>query len=107
MKVLLLNAGSSSLKATLMESADGTVLAHGLADWAGSVTRYQYTAPGGMERSDEVPWKGHATAVRRFVFDLTRAEPAALPERSALAAVGHRVVHGGPFTSSVRITPDI
>src|SRR5262249_991268 len=35
------------------------------------------------------------------------AEPIVLPERSALAAVGHRVVHGGPFTSSVRITPQI
>jgi acetate kinase len=35
------------------------------------------------------------------------AEPAALSEDSALAAVGHRVVHGGQFTSSVRITPAI
>jgi acetate kinase len=35
------------------------------------------------------------------------AEPVALPERSTLAAVGHRVVHGGQFTSSVRITPEI
>jgi acetate kinase len=34
-------------------------------------------------------------------------EPAALPEPSALAAVGHRVVHGGQFTSSVQITPAI
>jgi acetate kinase len=107
MKVLLLNAGSSSLKATLMESADGTVIAHGLADWAGSVTRYQYAGPGSKERSEEVPWKGHARAVQRFVFDLTQSEPVLLPDRSALAAVGHRVVHGGPFTSSVRITPEI
>jgi acetate kinase len=35
------------------------------------------------------------------------AEPVALPNPSTLAAVGHRVVHGGPFTSSVRITPEI
>src|SRR5207302_8014283 len=39
--------------------------------------------------------------------DMLHAYPAALPDWSALAAVGHRVVHGGPFTSSVRITPSI
>ncbi len=107
MNILLLNAGSSSLKATLMGSADGTAVARGLADWAGSATRYQYAGPDGKERSEEVPWRGHARAVQRFVSDLTNAEPVALPEHSALAAVGHRVVHGGPFTSSVRITPDV
>jgi len=101
MNILLLNSGSSSLKAALMESADGTVLAHGLADWAGPATRYQFAGPDGKERSEEVPWKGHSRAVERFVADLTVAQ------RSALAAVGHRVVHGGQFTSSVRITPEI
>src|SRR5207244_468983 len=57
--------------------------------------------PDGKERAEEVAWKGHAKAVERFAADLTPAE------RSALAAVGHRVVHGGQFTSSVRITPEV
>src|SRR5438132_1689175 len=106
MNILLLNAGSSSLKATLMEAA-GTVVASGLGDWAGAATHYRYTGRDGLERFEEVPWKGHAKAVERFVFDLTHVEPVVLPERSALAAVGHRVVHGGQFTSAVRITPEI
>ena len=38
MNILLLNAGSSSLKCTLIEAADRKVIAHALADWAGSVT---------------------------------------------------------------------
>jgi len=83
MKILLLNAGSSSLKADLMESADGAVLARGSADWAGAQTRYHFAGKDGTEHSETVPWRGHATAV------------------------GHRVVHGGPFTSSVRITPEV
>jgi acetate kinase len=107
MYILLLNAGSSSLKVSLMESAGKTEVARGLADWAGATTRYQYVSSDGKERSKEVPWKGHAEAVRRFIHDLTRAEPIVLPRPSGLAAVGHRVVHGGPFTSSVRITQDI
>jgi acetate kinase len=107
MNILLLNAGSSSLKATLMESADGRVIARGEGDWAGSGTRYQYAGSDGEERSEEVPWTGHAKAVHRFVFDLQHAKPVALPDRSALAAVGNRVVHGGQFTASVRITSQI
>ncbi len=107
MKVLLLNAGSSSLKCTLMESANSAVFASSLADWAGSVTHYRYAGPDGQEHSEEVPWRGHGEAVRRVLHDLMHAEPAALPDQSTLGAVGHRVVHGGPFTSSVRITPEI
>src|SRR6266850_3568441 len=107
MSILLLNAGSSSLKCSLMEPADGRVIADGLADWAGSVTHYQYALPDGKKQISDVSWKGHAEAMRRFLHDLEHVEPVALPERSKLGAVGHRVVHGGPFTSSVRITPEV
>jgi acetate kinase len=107
MNILLLNAGSSSLKCTLMEAANGTAIARGLADWAGSATHYQYAGTDGREHSENVSWSGHADAVRRVLHDLMHVKPTALPERSALAAVGHRVVHGGQFTSSVRITPQI
>jgi acetate kinase len=107
MNILLLNAGSSSLKGTLVQPADGKTVASCTADWAGSATRYQYVGPDGEERFEEVPWKGHARAVQRFVSDLLHADPIALPNHSGLAAVGHRVVHGGQFTSSVRITAEI
>jgi len=101
MIILLLNAGSSSLKAVLMESADGAVLARGSADWAGAPTRYHFASPDGTEHAETVSWCGHAKAVARFVADLTTAQ------RSTLSAVGHRVVHGGPFTSSVQITLEV
>jgi acetate kinase len=107
MNILLLNAGSSSLKATLMKAGDGSVIAQGMGDWAGSGARYEYVPADGKKRSEDVPWKGHAAAVRRFVADLMHAEPIVLHDASGLAAVGHRVVHGGQFTSSVRITPEI
>ncbi|HZY59926.1 MAG TPA: acetate/propionate family kinase, partial [Candidatus Binataceae bacterium] len=107
MNILLLNAGSSSLKCTLMEAANGKVIASSATDWAGSATHYQYAGPDGREQREDVSWHGHAEAVRRVLHDLMHGESAAIPERSALAAVGHRVVHGGQFTSSVRITPEI
>src|SRR5262249_46722605 len=85
----------------------GTAIARGLADWAGSATHYEYAGPDSREHSENVTWRGQADAVRRVLHDLRHAEPTALPERSTLAAIGHRVVHGGQFTSSVRITPEI
>jgi acetate kinase len=107
MTFLLLNAGSSTLKCTLMAAANRKVVASGIGDWAGAVTRYQYAGPDGQPHAESVPWRGHAEAVRRFLHDLVHVEPAALPDRTALAGVGHRVVHGGQFTASVRITPEI
>ena len=103
-RVLLFNAGSSSLKATLVEAGGGRVLAHASADWAGPVTRYVCTGPAGARVSEEVSWRGHAEAVERALGDLLEE-----PGRSGapLVAVGHRVVHGGAFRASVRIAPEV
>jgi acetate kinase len=103
--VLLLNAGSSSLKCTLMESDGGAVVAKASADWAGTVTRYERSVPGGERASLEVPWRGHAEAARRAFGDLVAGRSGA--RSSVLAAVGHRIVHGGEFTASVRIEADV
>jgi acetate kinase len=105
--VLLLNAGSSSLKCTLMESAGRTVVARASADWAGPVTRYACSGPGGETASREVPWRGHGEAVRRALGDLPVGASGSGARAGGLAAVGHRVVHGGEFAASVRITPDV
>jgi acetate kinase len=105
--ILLLNAGSSSLKGSLVDSSDGRTIASVLADWAGETTHYRYTGSAAHELREDVPWRGHAAAVQRFVRDLTHERHAPLSDRSALAAVGHRVVHGGEFTSSVLVTPSV
>ncbi len=107
MRVLLLNAGSSSLKATLVESAGGRVLAHASADWAGPVTRYVCTGPTGERVSEEVPWRGHAAAVERALADLVEGPGRSGAPAPPLAAVGHRVVHGGAFRAPVRISPEV
>lgn len=104
MLILLLNAGSSSLKGSLVDSSDGRTVAAALADWAGETTQYHFTGADGCKISEEVPWHGHRAAVQRFLHDLTHVRPAALSDHSGIAAVGHRVVHGGDFTSSVLVT---
>jgi acetate kinase len=105
-RVLLFNAGSSSLKATLVEAGGGPP-AHPSADWAGPVTRYVFSGPTGARVSEEVPWRGHAEAVVRVLRDLPGAPGRSGPPAPPLAAVGHRVVHGGAFRASVRIAPEV
>jgi acetate kinase len=103
-RVLLVNAGSSSLKCSLMESTGRAVIARATADWAGPVTRYERSGPGDERVSREVALRGHGAAVRFALEDLGVA-PGSRSE--APAAVGHRIVHGGELTASVRITPGI
>jgi acetate kinase len=91
-----------------MESLDGSVVARASADWAGTVTRYERAGPNDDRVSEQAPFRGHGEAVRRFLDDLgfsprDRSTSADL----GLAAVGHRVVHGGEFRSPVRITPAV
>ena len=104
MRVLLLNAGSSSLKGSLMESAERTVLAHVRADWAGPVTRYERSGPGVARVCEQVGFREHGEAVRHALDDLGVASA---PAGERPTAVGHRIVHGGEFRAPVRITPAI
>jgi len=99
MHVLLLNAGSSSLKCALMDAASRERVAQASAQWSGRATQYTCARSGAPGTSQPVAWRGHAEAVRRMLDDL-----APLP---ALAAVGHRVVHGGDFATSVQIDADV
>ena len=109
MRVLLLNAGSSGLKCTLMQSEGNATLGRTSADWAGPSTRYERSTGAGTS-AEEVPWRGYGDAVRRSLRDLVGLadEDARSAYRSSsVAAVGHRIVHGGGFRSSVRIASDV
>src|SRR5690349_9686125 len=78
MNYLLLNAGSSSLKCTLMQAGNPKVIARALADWAGEVIHYEYAGPDGRPHCEKISWKGHAQAVKRVLHDLMHVEPVAL-----------------------------
>jgi len=106
-RVLLLNAGSSSLKCTLLESEGSTVIGRASADWAGKATHYEHSGAGGERITRTVSWRGHAETVRRALDDLAVTPGHSSARASPLAAVGHRVVHGGEFRSSVRIGPEV
>jgi acetate kinase len=101
---VLINAGSSSLKCSVMESVDRTVIAQVKADWAGPVTRYERSGPGERRVREQAGFHDHGEAVRHALDDLGVATA---PAGERPAAVGHRIVHGGEFSAPVRITPAV
>jgi acetate kinase len=105
-RVFLLNAGSSSLKCTVIDSTTRQVLARASADWAGTMTRYERTGPGADQVIEQGTLQGHGDAARRMLDDL-ELKPRARATTEPLAAIGHRIVHGGRFRSSVRVTSEV
>jgi acetate kinase len=99
MKILVVNTGSSTVKFSLIESDDETVLLEGLADWSAQPPRLEVRHAGGSPERRPLDAGRHGEAVARILEHLARLD---------VAAVGHRVVHGGlVFRASVRITPEV
>lgn len=107
--LLILNAGSSSLKFTLFELQAGPeIVLRGQID--GLMTQPTFIARDALGNiRDEHCWEPgttlpHAAAIE-FLFDRLRAETIA---GRPLVAAGHRIVHGGTrFTQPVRVDGDV
>ncbi|MET8579269.1 acetate kinase [Streptomyces collinus] len=96
-RVLVLNSGSSSVKYQLLDMRDGSRLATGLVERIGEQTsRLRHTGPdGGGAREQNGPIADHEAALKAVAEELAR-DGAGL-DSPELAAIGHRVVHGGLF----------
>jgi acetate kinase len=101
MKILIVNAGSSSLKYQLIDTDNETTLAKGLVERIGIPgSRLKQTV--GMEQYVvEMPLKDHIEASKQMLKALTDKQHGILGSMDEIGAVGHRVVHGGErFTTS-------
>lgn len=106
MKVLVINAGSSSLKYQLYDMTDESVLAKGLVERIGMDSSILTHKPTGKEEVTEVSdILEHTTAIRKVLEKLVDKEHGVLASIDEIDAVGHRVVHGGEaFKGSALIT---
>ena len=109
MNVLVINAGSSSLKYQLFDMDTKAVLAKGLCERIGIDGRLTHTNPNKENKySENVPMKDHADAIRAVINILIDKEWGVISSMSEIDAVGHRVVHGGEyFADSVLINEDV
>ena len=109
MNILVINCGSSSLKYQLLDFEERKVLAKGLAERigiAGSLLNHE--AVGGQKVKLEIPMENHNVAVKAVLDALVSSEYGVISDMSAIAAVGHRVVHGGErFAQSALVTDDV
>ncbi|MDR0501658.1 MAG: acetate kinase [Coriobacteriales bacterium] len=106
MKILVLNAGSSSLKYQLIDSDSEMVLAKGLCERVGSSNsfhKYEIAANENCnsynEYKDDISLTSHHDAVAAVLAAITDAETGAIASLEQIDAIGHRVVHGGEFFS--------
>ncbi|MCK5689429.1 acetate kinase [Myxococcota bacterium] len=108
MKILVLNAGSSSIKYQLFDMPEGLVLASGKAEKIGEAEGILSQKAGAQKLSFNEPVPDHARALERILQMLTEGEGAPVTNIQDIKAVGHRVVHGGEkFIKTVEITDDV
>lgn len=106
MKVLVINAGSSSLKYQLIDMENKSALAKGLCERIGIDGHLKHTPliEGKVKFDEDIPMPTHSEAIAAVIEKLTDSECGVLSSMSEIDAVGHRVVHGGEaFASSVLI----
>ena len=109
MKVLVVNAGSSSLKYQLFDTENGTVMAKGNCERIGIAgSRIMHKTQGKSEYVKETELADHSAAIKLVVETLLDGEVGCINSPSEIEAIGHRVVHGGPyFSQSMLATEDV
>lgn len=103
--ILVLNAGSSSIKFGLYTAADSLdLLWRGQVEAIGSAqARLLANQPGGEHIARRLETPDHPTALQQLLAWMEE-----IMDKRTLSAVGHRVVHGGrQFSTPVRITPGV
>ena len=104
MKILVINAGSSSLKYQLIDMADESVICKGLVERIGIEGSNIAHKIGGEKIEIKKPLKNHVEAIQLVLEVLQDKKYGAVSSMSEIGAVGHRVVHGGEsFSRSVLI----
>ncbi len=109
MKVLVLNAGSSSMKFTMFAMANEKVLAKGIVERLGSdCPNLIYSRHDGLKKEFNPPVKNHRDALKSICNILVDKEVGVIKDLSEVQAIGHRVVHGGErFTKPAIINSNV
>ena len=109
MNVLVINAGSSSLKYQLLNPDTQEILAKGLCERIGIDGKFTYKPTGKTAvKAADVAMPTHSEAIQTVLNALVDKDNGVIASMKEIDAVGHRVVHGGEkFAKSVRITDEV
>ena len=103
MKILVINAGSSSIKYQLIDMETEQVIAKGMCDRIGIAGgNFKLKAEGKEDYKIDIQMANHKEAVKLVLDTLVSPEHGVIASLSEISAVGHRVLHGGEkFSGSV------
>ena len=109
MNILVINAGSSSLKYQLLNPETQQVLAKGLCERIGIDGKFTYKPEGKRAvKEADVAMPTHNEAIKAVLDALVDKDNGVIGSMKEIDAVGHRVVHGGEkFAKSVLITGEV
>ena len=104
MNILVINAGSSSLKYQLIRMEDEATLCKGVCERIGIDGKYSYKTADGYKVEKEAELFTHKDAFDVILHEMTKGEGHVIDSVEEIAAVGHRVTHGGDkFSRSVLV----
>ena len=104
MNILVINAGSSSLKYQLIRMEDEATLCKGVCERIGIDGKYSYKTADGYKVEKEADLFTHKDAFDVILHEMVEGEGHVINSVAEIAAVGHRVTHGGDkFSHSVLV----
>lgn len=106
MKILVINAGSSSLKYQLIDMDGEKVIAKGNCDRIGIDGHIKHTTFDGRVVDVNCDFPTHTEAFEKLVDVLTKGEAAVLTSMSEIGAVGHRIVQGAEIFNKTTLVTD-
>ncbi len=107
MKILVINAGSSSLKYQLFDMTSNDVLAKGLCERIGiDGSKLKHTPAGKDAVVIEQDMKNHADAIKLVIDALVSPDHGVIKSMDEISAVGHRAVHGGEYINKSVVIDD-
>ncbi|MBQ2604118.1 MAG: acetate kinase [Clostridia bacterium] len=108
MKILVINAGSSSLKYQLIDMDNEQVLAKGNCERIGIDGIFGYKTADGKKIEKNVDMPDHRAAFMQVKDALTDKENGVVASLSEVSAIGHRIVQGGAiFSESCIVNEDV
>ena len=100
MKILVINAGSSSCKYQLFNMDDQSVLCSGVVERIGQpMGKLSHKIAPGTDKEEKIvverPFPTHVEGMEDVISLLLDSEKGVIQDKSEISAIGHRVLHGG------------
>ena len=108
MKILVINAGSSSMKYQLIDMEDESVIAKGNCERIGVDGHFKHTTGDGRVFETDVVMNNHTEAFVQIKNALISEEYGVIKNLDEVSAIGHRIVQGGAlFSESVLVNEEV